>query len=202
LALAAGTRVGTNEVLGLIGSGGMGEVYRAHDSKLGRDVALKVLPPSVAQDRDRVARFEREARTLAGLNHPNIAHVYGFEQSPDLSALIMELVAGEDLAARLARGALPVPEALSMARQVVDALEFAHAHGVMHRDLKPGSIKIRPDGTVKILDFGLAKALDPFSSASGQIDAATMTFPGDDAPGRDSRHGGLHVAGAGARARR
>ena len=179
LSLTPGARIGPFEVISSIGAGGMGEVYRARDAKLGRDVALKILPAAVASDGERLARFEREARTLAVLNHPQIAQIYGFEQSGGASALVMELVAGEDLSERIRRGPLPMPEALAVARQIAEALEFAHAQGVIHRDLKPANIKIRPDGTVKILDFGLAKALDPSTGAasSGHIDAATMTSP-------------------------
>jgi serine/threonine protein kinase len=157
----------------------MGEVYRARDAKLGRDVALKILPAAVAADGERLARFEREARTLAVLNHPHIAQIYGFEQSGDVSALVMELVDGEDLSDRIGRGPLPLAEALPLAREMAEALEFAHAQGVIHRDLKPANIRLRPDGTVKILDFGLAKAFDPFgaSASSERVDAATMTSP-------------------------
>jgi serine/threonine protein kinase len=142
--LPAGSRLGTYEVLGSLGAGGMGEVYRARDSKLGRDVALKILPDAVAADADRVARFDREARTLAALNHPHIAQIYGFEQSGGISALVMELVEGEDLAERIARGAIPIDEALPIALQIAEALEAAHDAGVIHRDLKPANIKLRP----------------------------------------------------------
>ena len=143
----------------------MGEVYRATDTKLGREVAIKVLPAEVAQDPERLARFEREAKLLASLNHPNIAHVYGFESAtlPDGSAahfLAMELVPGEDLAERLKRGAIPVDEALAIAKQIAEALEEAHEKGIVHRDLKPANVKLTPDGKVKVLDFGLAKAWD------------------------------------------
>ena len=132
----------------------MGEVYRAKDSKLKREVALKVLPADVANDRERMARFQREAEVLASLNHPNIAQIYGLEDN----ALVMELVEGEDLAERLKRGAIPIDEALPIAKQIAEALEAAHEQGIIHRDLKPANIKVRPDGTVKVLDFGLAKA--------------------------------------------
>ena len=172
-----GRTLGSYEVLAKLGEGGMGEVYRARDTRLGRDVALKVLPAAVADDRERVARFDREARTLAALNHPHIAHVYGFQQADGVSALVMELVAGEDLAARLKRGALAIDQALTIARQIAEALEYAHAHGIIHRDLKPANIKVQPDGAIKILDFGLAKALSP-SAADARVDlSATMTSP-------------------------
>ncbi len=139
----------------------MGEVYRARDTKLNRDVALKVLLPTVANDPDRLARFSREAQVLASLNHPNIAHIYGVEEANGVTALVMELVEGEDLSQRISRGAIPIDEALPIARQIAEALEAAHDHGIIHRDLKPANVKVRPDGTVKILDFGLAKAIDP-----------------------------------------
>jgi dipeptidyl aminopeptidase/acylaminoacyl peptidase len=155
--LTTGTRLGSYEILGLLGAGGMGEVYRARDAKLGRDVAIKVLPASFAKDADRLARFEREAKTLAALNHPNIASIHGLEESGGVRALVMELVDGEDLAQRISRGAIPIDEALPIATQIADALEAAHEQGIVHRDLKPANIKIRPDGTVKVLDFGLAK---------------------------------------------
>src|ERR671913_1967548 len=154
MALSPGARRGPYEITAKIGAGGMGEVYRARDAKLGRDVALKILPDAFANDPDRLARFEREARTLATLNHPRIAQVYGFE---DNRALVMELVEGEDLSARIARGAIPLDEALPIARQIAEALEAAHDAGIVHRDLKPANVKVRPDGTVKVLDFGLAK---------------------------------------------
>jgi serine/threonine protein kinase len=146
----------------------MGEVYRATDTKLGREVALKVLPAAFASDPERLARFEREARILASLNHPGIAHLYGFESATDESGakvhfLAMELVPGEDLAERLKRGPAPVDEAIAIARQVAEALEEAHERGIVHRDLKPGNVKVTPDGKVKVLDFGLAKAWPPGS---------------------------------------
>jgi Tol biopolymer transport system component len=160
LALAPGTRLGSYEILAAIGAGGMGEVYRARDTKLNRDVAIKVLPGLFATDGDRLARFTREAQTLAALNHPNIAGIYGIEDH----ALVMELVDGEDLSAHVARGPIPVTDALAIARQVASALEAAHEQGIIHRDLKPANIKVRRDGTVKVLDFGLAKAVDPGAS--------------------------------------
>ncbi len=173
MTLAAGTRLGPYEVVAAIGAGGMGEVYRARDTKLGREVAIKVLPAMLAQDTERLARFEREAKLLASLSHSNIAHVYGFEAAtlPDGSAahfLAMELVEGEDLAERLKRGALPADEAITIAKQIAEGLEEAHEHGIIHRDLKPANIKVTSGGKVKVLDFGLAKALenDPSSSAA------------------------------------
>ncbi len=172
-----GDRLGPYQVLDLIGEGGMGRVYRARDTKLNRDVALKVLPDSVVGDADRMARFTREAQTLASLNHPNIAHVHGLEDSNDGQALVMELVEGEDLAQRLVRGAIPDDEALAIARQIADALEAAHELGIVHRDLKPANIKVRPDGTVKVLDFGLAKALSTETSHSALADSPTMAAP-------------------------
>ena len=151
-----GTRIGPYEVVAQLGAGGMGEVYRARDAKLGRDVAIKILPQSVAMEPDRMARFEREAQTLASLNHPNIAQIYGVLESP--CALVMELVEGQDLAERLARGAIPLDDVIRMARQIADGLEAAHERNIVHRDLKPANVKLRADGVVKILDFGLAKA--------------------------------------------
>jgi serine/threonine-protein kinase len=159
LALTPGTRVGVYEVVAQIGVGGMGEVYRARDTKLDRAVAIKILPDAFAHDPERLARFEREAKTLAALNHSNIAIVHGFEQSNGIQALVMELVEGPTLADRIAQGPVPVDEALAIGKQIADALEAAHGHGIIHRDLKPANIKLRPDGTVKVLDFGLAKAL-------------------------------------------
>ncbi len=141
----------------------MGEVYRARDTKLDRDVALKILPEAFASDHERLARFEREAKTLASLNHPHIAQIHGFEESGGVRALVMEFVAGEDIAERIARGRIPVAEALPIAQQIAEALEAAHERGIVHRDLKPANVKVRPDGTVKVLDFGLAKALQPTS---------------------------------------
>src|SRR5476649_1021149 len=144
----------------------MGEVYRAADTKLKRHVAIKILPPSLAADQDRLARFQREAEVLASLNHPNIAHIHGLEEANGVRALVMELVEGEDLAQRIARGPIPLDEALPIARQIADALEAAHEQGIIHRDLKPANIKVRPDGNVKVLDFGLAKAMDPAGASS------------------------------------
>ena len=168
VALAPGSLLGAYRIVGPLGAGGMGEVYRASDTKLGRDVALKILPPGFASDPERRARFAREARTLASLNHPNIAHIYGLEED----ALVMELVEGEDLALRLARGAMPLGDVLPIARQIADALECAHEAGIIHRDLKPANIKIRDDGTVKVLDFGLAKALSSDGGGAPADDAS------------------------------
>jgi hypothetical protein len=175
--LSAGTRLGPYEILSTLGSGGMGEVYRARDTKLNRDVALKILPDAVAGDPSRFARFTREAQTLAALNHPNIAHIHGLEEFNGLRALVMELVEGEDLAVRIARGPIPMADALSIAKQIAEALEAAHEQGIIHRDLKPANIKVRDDGTVKVLDFGLAKALDPVGSAPNVSQSPTITTP-------------------------
>jgi eukaryotic-like serine/threonine-protein kinase len=171
MALAPGTRLGVYDVLTLIGSGGMGEVYRARDTKLDRDVAIKVLPESLAADPDRIARLSREAKTLAALNHPHIAHIHGFEDSTGTPALVMELVEGPTLADRIAQGSIPVDEALAIAKQIAEALEAAHEQGIVHRDLKPANIKLRDDGAVKLLDFGLAKAFE-----SGPAGAASATM--------------------------
>ena len=159
-ALTHGTRLGAYEVITAIGAGGMGEVYRARDARLNRDVALKVLPELFALDPDRLARFRREAQVLASLNHPNIAAIHGLEESNGVQALVLELVEGPTLADRIANGPIPPDEAVPIARQIAEALEAAHEQGIIHRDLKPANIKLRPDGTVKVLDFGLAKALD------------------------------------------
>ena len=162
MALEVGSRLGHYDVTALIGEGGMGQVYRATDTELGRDVALKILPDAFAADPDRLARFQREAQVLASLNHPNIAQIYGTEEdkSDGTRALVLELVEGPTLADQIARGAMPIEDALPIARQITEALEAAHEAGVIHRDLKPANIKVREDGTVKVLDFGLAKALD------------------------------------------
>jgi eukaryotic-like serine/threonine-protein kinase len=173
-----GHSLGPYRVLEKLGEGGMGEVYRARDTRLDRDVAIKILPELFAADPDRLMRFTREAKTLAALNHPHIAQIHGLEQSGGVNALVMELVEGEDLAARIARGRVPLDEALPIARQIAEALEAAHEAGVIHRDLKPANIRVRPDGTVKVLDFGLAKAMDPATGLSP--DAAhspTFTSP-------------------------
>jgi len=178
LALTLGTRLGVYEVTAQIGEGGMGAVYRATDTSLSRQVALKVLPDAFAADLDRLARFEREAKTLASLNHPHIAAIYAIEKSTGLHALVMELVEGEDLSQRIARGAIPLDEALPIARQIAEALEAAHEQGIIHRDLKPANIKVRADGTVKVLDFGLAKAMEPTAGSSPSVSMSpTITTP-------------------------
>ncbi len=178
MSLQPGTTLGPYEVVAEIGRGGMGEVYRARDTKLDRDVALKVLPEAFTADPDRLARFEREAKVLASLNHPNIAAIYGLEESEGMTALVMELVDGDDLSQRIAHGAIPLDDALPIATQIAEALEAAHEQGVIHRDLKPANVKVKADGTVKVLDFGLAKAMEPVGamSASGSM-SPTITSP-------------------------
>src|SRR5580658_1080916 len=159
-----GEQVGPYEVVAPIGVGGMGEVYRAHDTKLNRDVALKVLPDRLAQDEERLARFKREAQLLAALNHPNIAQIYGLQDN----ALVMEYIPGEDL-----RGPLPLETAITLARQIVEALEYAHEKGIIHRDLKPANIKVTPEGQIKVLDFGLAKAMAQDGASNPREPGAT-----------------------------
>jgi len=174
MTLASGTRLGPYEIIGVVGTGGMGEVFRARDTKLNREVAIKVLPAAFADDPERLARFTREAQTLASLNHPIIATIHGIEEVPAASgsagpgsrALVMELVEGDDLSLHIARGPIPIAEALPIARQIAEALEAAHEQGIVHRDLKPANIKVTPDGKVKVLDFGLAKAMDPSGTPS------------------------------------
>ena len=176
--LTPGTRLGVYEITAPIGEGGMGQVYRATDTTLGRQVAIKLLPDAFASDPERMARFEREAQTLASLNHPNIAAIYGFEKSSGTNALVMELVEGDDLAQRIARNAIPLDEALPIAKQIADALEAAHDQGIIHRDLKPANIKVREDGTVKVLDFGLAKVAEPAVASSSTLSLSpTITTP-------------------------
>ena len=160
----------------------MGQVFRARDTKLDRDVAIKILPEAFAHDADRLARFQREAKTLASLNHPNIAAIYGLEESGGVTALVMELVEGDDLSQRIARGAIPLDEALPIAKQIAEALEAAHEQGIIHRDLKPANIKVRADGTVKVLDFGLAKAMEPAAAIVAEpVAVADDHDAGDDA---------------------
>jgi serine/threonine protein kinase len=185
MSVAVGQRIGAFELTGSLGAGGMGEVHRATDTKLKRHVAIKILPGAVASDSDRLARFRREAEVLASLNHPNIAAIYGFEDASGVHALVLELVEGKTLEEFLAARALPLDDALKIARQIGEALEAAHERGIVHRDLKPANIKVRDDGTVKVLDFGLAKALDPAAGfglqASGprdETDAARGTMAG------------------------
>ncbi len=184
MSLAAGTRFGGYEVLSPIGAGGMGEVYRARDLSLNRTVALKILPPLFANDADRLARFKREGQVLASLNHPNIAAIHGLEESGGVRALVLEYVDGPTLADRIAAGPMTLDDALPIARQIADALEAAHDHGVVHRDLKPANVKLRPDGTVKVLDFGLAKEVEPARLRQGsgearpdQDNSPTITSP-------------------------
>ena len=177
MTLAAGTRLGSYEIVSLLGAGGMGEVYRARDSRLARDVAMKVLPEEFFEGEEKRQRFEREARLLAALNHPGIAAIYSFEEIPSSSSstrhlLVMELVEGSDLAARLATGPLPLEESLSVARQIAEALEAAHAKGIVHRDLKPANVKVTSEGRVKLLDFGIAKAIQ---AAPAETQASTAT---------------------------
>jgi serine/threonine-protein kinase len=164
-----GTRLGSYEITAKLGEGGMGEVYRATDSKLKREVAIKVLPAAFTEDKERLARFEREAQLLAQLHHPNIASIFGLEESGGVRALVMELVEGPTLAERLASGPLSLEDALSVARQIAEALEEAHEKGIVHRDLKPQNVKVTADGKVKVLDFGLAKALDPSAGSSADL---------------------------------
>jgi serine/threonine-protein kinase len=175
MSISPGTRFGSYQVAEPIGSGGMGEVYRARDAQLGRDVAIKVLPASFSSDALRVARFEQEAKTLASLNHSNIAHIYGLERSDGSTGIVMELVDGATLAERIGQGPVPIEDALRIAAQIADALDAAHERGIVHRDLKPANVKVKPDGAVKVLDFGIAKALDPrFLTGPGP---AALTTP-------------------------
>jgi serine/threonine-protein kinase len=187
VSLSPGTRLGVYEVTAKLGEGGMGEVYRATDSNLKRQVAIKVLPASVAGDADRLARFQREAEVLAALNHPNIAAIYGLEKTPDFTALVMELVEGDDLSQRISRlrapgasagqAGMPLDEALPIAKQIAEALEAAHEQGIIHRDLKPANVKVRPDGTVKVLDFGLAKAMEQGSGIGDRGSGGAANSP-------------------------
>jgi len=176
MTLALGTRLGAYEITAPIGAGGMGEVYRGRDTKLDRDVAIKVLPDTFASDPERIARFQREAKTLASLNHPHIGAIYGLEESAGIRALVLELVEGPTLADRISQGPIPLDEALPIAKQIAEALEAAHEHGIIHRDLKPANIKLRTDGTVKVLDFGLAKAVEG-SLVSHRFHRITDRYP-------------------------
>ena len=176
MTLSSGERLTHYVVDSLLGQGGMGAVYRARDTKLDRDVAIKVLPEELSRDKDRMARFEREAKLLAALNHTNVATLYGLEESEGRQLLVMELVEGETLSERISRGPVPLDEAVALFSQIAEGLEVAHAKGILHRDLKPANIKIAPDGTVKILDFGLAKALvDEDGVGAGASDSPTLT---------------------------
>ena len=174
MSLSPGTSLGHYDVTALLGEGGMGQVWQATDTQLNRQVALKILPDAFADDPDRLARFTREAQILASLNHPNIAAIHGIEESEGTRALVLELVEGPTLADRISQGPIPVDEALPIAKQIAQGLEAAHEAGVIHRDLKPANIKVREDGTVKVLDFGLAKALDP-APASDPSESTTLT---------------------------
>src|ERR1700720_3233599 len=177
MALAKGTKLGSYEVVAPIGAGGMGEVYQAHDSKLGRDVAIKVLPEAFAHDPERLSRFQREAKMLAALNHPNIATIHGLEQSGGTSYLVMELVSGETLSERVKRdGVFPIEEPLAIAKQIAEALEAAHEKGIIHRDLKPANVKLTPEGKVKVLDFGLAKAFAGDEPGSDPSNSPTLSM--------------------------
>ena len=178
MVLESGSRIGGYDVVGLVGTGGMGRVYRARDTRLRRDVALKVLPDEFARDAERLARLEREARALAALNHPNVAAIHSIERAPDgVPFLVLEYVPGETL-----HGPRPVAEAIVIARQICDGLDAAHQHGIVHRDLKPANIKLTPDRRIKLLDFGLAKALAGISTESSEaLSAPTVTMAATEA---------------------
>jgi len=203
VALTTGTRLGSHEIPGLLGAGGMGEVYFAHDTKLNRRVAIKVLPDAYASDAERIGRFHREAQAVAALNHASIAAIYelaeatlqGREGAGVIKYLVLELIEGETLADRLSRGLVPVEEALRIATMILEALEAAHEKGICHRDLKPANVKVTPDGTVKVLDFGLAKFLQSGPSATNLTQSPTLSLAGT-YPGMISWHRGLHVARA------
>src|SRR6516164_9092086 len=171
-----GTRLGSLEITALLGKGGMGEVYRARDNKLKREVAIKFLPDEFSRDPARVSRFQREAEVLASLNHPNIAAIYDLDEASDTRFLVLELVEGETLADRIQRGPIPAEEALEIAKHICEALEAAHEKGVVHRDLKPANVKITPDGRVKVLDFGLAKAMENAPESGTLSNSPTLTM--------------------------
>ena len=175
MALKPGTRLGNYEIADAIGAGGMGEVYRAEDKKLGREVAIKVLPEALRQDEERIARLEREARALAALNHPGIGTLYGLESDAGITYLVMELVPGDTLEERLRRGRLAIDEAVDIFTQIAEALEAAHGAGIVHRDLKPANIKLTPEGRVKVLDFGLAKSVGTEEGSSDLTSSPTLT---------------------------
>ena len=176
MSLTAGTRLGHYDVTALLGEGGMGQVWQETDTQLNRQVALKILPDAFAADPDRLARFTREAQILASLNHPNIAAIYGIEEAEGTRALVLELVEGPTLADRIKQGPIPIDEALPIAKQIAEALEAAHEQGVIHRDLKPANIKVKDDGTVKVLDFGLAKAFQPDASDPSLSQSPTISL--------------------------
>ena len=196
MSLSPGSRLGRYEILNPLGAGGMGEVYRARDTRLDRDVAIKILPESVARDPERLARFDREAKAVAALSHPNILALHDAGTEDGTTFAVMELLDGETLRDRLASGPMPVRRAIDTAVQVARGLTAAHAKGLVHRDLKPENVFLVADGQVKILDFGLAKAADP-----GDSSATTTRRAGHDRPGRRARHRRIHGAGAGARSR-
>ncbi len=175
MALTQGTRLGSHEIVAPIGAGGMGEVYKARDTKLGREVAIKVLPEAFAENKERLARFEREARLLASLNHPNIATIHGLEESEGVHFLVLEFVPGETLAERIKKGPVPIGETLPLFKQIAEGLEAAHEKGIIHRDLKPANIKVTPEGKVKVLDFGLAKALAGEAVVQDLSESPTLT---------------------------
>src|SRR5438552_9059739 len=174
MAIIIGHQLGSYEITALLGKGGMGEVYRALDTKLKREVAIKILPEEFSRDPDRVARFQREAEVLAALNHPNIAAIYDLEEAEGSRFLVLEFVEGETLAERIGRGRIPVEEALDIARSICEALEVAHEKGITHRDLKPANIKLTPDGKVKVLDFGLAKAIENAPTGTAVSNSPTL----------------------------
>src|ERR1043166_7553608 len=176
MAIQIGQQLGSIEIIALIGKGGMGEVYRGRDTKLKREVAIKILPDEFSRDPDRVARFQREAEVLASLNHPNIAGIQNLEEANGSRFLVLELVEGETLAERIKQGALPIEEALTIAKSICEALEAAHEKGVVHRDLKPANVKITPDGKVKVLDFGLAKAFETGTAKTNLSQSPTLSL--------------------------
>jgi len=176
MALTIGTQLGSHEITALLGKGGMGEVYRARDLRLKREVAIKILPEEFSRDADRVSRFQREAEVLASLNHPNIAAIYDLQEANDTRFLVLELVEGETLAERIQRGPIRVAEALEIGKHICEALEAAHEKGVVHRDLKPANVKITTDGRVKVLDFGLAKAMETAPASTTLSNSSTLTL--------------------------
>src|SRR5262245_18415371 len=176
MSIAPGTRLGGHEIIALLGKGGMGEVYRARDTVLKREVALKILPDEFSRDPDRISRFQREAEVLASLNHPNIAAIHSLQEASGSRFLVLELVEGETLAERIQRGPLPIHEVLNIAAHICEALEAAHEKGVVHRDLKPANVKITPEGNVKVLDFGLAKAIESSPESTTLSNSPTLSM--------------------------